>query len=167
MAGAVCGSTGALRGTLAVMRGHAAEGALIDLAVLPPRERQAPMFQLVDRLRRAATHIFDRILIAEPVGTLDGVVHVPAPVILAHIAERSGDAALRRNGVGAGREYLGDAGGLEPRLAAAHHRAQARSAGADHDHVVAMIFDRIDAAVEGRALAIRSAVASHASQLEA
>src|SRR5262249_35019042 len=161
MAGAVGGGTGALRGTLAVMRGHAAEGTLIDLAVLSSRERQAPMFQLVDRLRRAAAHIFDRILIAQPVGTLDGVVHVPAPVILAHVAERSGDAALRRNGVRAGREYLGDAGGLQPRLAAAHHRAQARSAGADDDHVVAMIFDRIGAAVEDRPPALPSAVASH------
>src|SRR6266481_4143089 len=54
MAGAVGGGTGALRDTLAVMGGHAAERALIDLAVLSPRERQAPMFQLVDRLRSAA-----------------------------------------------------------------------------------------------------------------
>src|SRR5262249_58856197 len=53
MAGAVGGGTSALRSTLAVMGGHAPEGALIDLAVLPPRERQTPMFQFVDRLRRA------------------------------------------------------------------------------------------------------------------
>src|SRR5258708_13192357 len=112
MAGAVGGGTGALRDTLAVMGGHAAERALIDLAVLSPRERQAPMFQLVDRLRRAAAHIFDRILIAEPVGTLDGVEHVPAPVILAHIAERSADAPLRPHGVRPGREYLAAPSGL-------------------------------------------------------
>src|SRR5262245_47588904 len=154
MAGAVGGGTGALRGALAVMRGHAAEGALIDLAVLTPRERQTPMFQLVDRLRRAAAHVFDRVLIAEPVGTLDGVVHVPAPVVLAHIAERGGDAALRRDRVRAGRKHLGDAGGLESRLAAADHGAQAGPAGADHDHVVAVIFDRIGTAIDGRSLAI-------------
>ena len=105
MAGAVGGGAGALRGALAVMGGHAAERALIDLAVvLPARERQAPMFELVDRLGRAAAHVFDGVLVAEPVGALDGVVHVPAPVVLAHIAERGGDAALRRDRVRAGRE---------------------------------------------------------------
>ena len=50
VAGAVGGGAGALRGAFAVMRGHAAERPLIDLAVLAPRERQAPMFQFVDRL---------------------------------------------------------------------------------------------------------------------
>ena len=55
------------------------------------------MLQLVDRFRRVAAHIFDGVLVAEPVGTLDGVVHVPAPVVLAHIAKRGGDAALRRD----------------------------------------------------------------------
>ena len=57
VAGAVGGGAGALRGALAVMRGHAAERPLIDLAVfLAARKRQAPMFQLVDRLRRVAAH---------------------------------------------------------------------------------------------------------------
>src|SRR5207237_916658 len=91
------------------------------------------------------------------------------PYIVCSIAwpVRSAAAQVRCAGVRAGREYLGAASGLQPGLAAAHHRAQARSAGADHDHVVAVIFDRIGAAVEGRSLAIRSAVASHASHLEA
>src|SRR6202035_569168 len=70
--------------------------------------------------------VFDRVLVAEPVRTLDGVVHVPAPVVLAHVAERGRDAALRSNGVRAGRKHFGDAGG-----------AQTRSAGADHHHVEA------------------------------
>src|SRR6516162_5467895 len=110
MAGAVGGGASALRGTLAVMGGHAAEGPLINLAVLPARERQTPMFELVDRLRRAAAHVFDRVLVAEPVRPFHGVVHVPTPVVLAHIAERGGDAALRRDRVRAGREHLGDTG---------------------------------------------------------
>ena len=97
--GAVGGGAGALRGALAVMRGHAAERPLVDFAVLTARERQAPMLQFVDRFRRVAAHVFDRVLVAEPVGALDGVVHVPAPVVLAHIAERRRNAALRGNGV--------------------------------------------------------------------
>ena len=90
------------------------------------------MLQLVNRGRRVAAHIFDGVLVAEPVRPLDGVVHVPAPVVLAHIAERGGDAALRRDGVRAGGEDLGDAGGAQAGLAAADHGAQTGAAGAHH-----------------------------------
>src|SRR5262249_6493975 len=82
--------------------GHAAERPLIDAAVLGARERHAPVLELVDRRRRVAAQVLDRVLVAEPVGSLDGVVHVPAPVVLAHVAERGGDPALRGDGVRAG-----------------------------------------------------------------
>src|SRR5262249_4412349 len=99
---------------------------LIDLAVfLAARERQAPVLQLIDGGRRIAAEVLDCILVAEPVGTLDGVVHVPAPIILAHIAERGGDAALPRNRVRTRREDLGDARGAQTRFTAADDRAQA------------------------------------------
>src|SRR5437016_11933476 len=104
MAGTVGGGAGALRGALAVMGGHAAERTLVDFAVLGARERQAPVLELVHRLRRSAAEIFDRVLVAEPVGTLDRVVPVAAPVVLAHVTERGRDAALRRHCVRAGRE---------------------------------------------------------------
>ena len=149
VAGAVGGGAGALRLALAVVQGHAAERALVDLAVLGARERHAPMLELVDRGGRVAHHVFDGVLVAEPVRPLDGVVHVPAPVVRAHVAERGGDAALRRDGMRAGREHLGDAGGAQAGLAAADHGAQARAAGADHDDVVGVIFDRIGFAVGG------------------
>ena len=100
VAGTVGGGTGALGGAFAVMRGHAAERPLIDLAVfLAARERQAPVLKFVHRLRRIAAQILDRILVAEPVGALDRVVHVPAPVVFAHVSECGGDAALCRHGV--------------------------------------------------------------------
>ena len=150
MAGAVGGRAGALRGALAVMRGHAAERPLIDLAVLAPRKRQAPMLQLVNRFRGVTAQIFDRVLVAEPVGALDRVVHVPAPVVFAHIAERSRNAALRRHRVRAGGEDFGDAGGAQARFAAADDRAQAGAAGANDHHVVSVILNRIGAAVDGR-----------------
>src|SRR6185437_2495404 len=105
--------------------GHAAEGPLKDLAVLGAREGHAPMLELVDRLRRVAAEIFDGVLVAEPVRALDRVTHVPAPVVGAHVAERRGDAALRRYGVRAGGEHLGDTGSAQSRLARADHRAQA------------------------------------------
>ncbi len=143
VAGAVGGGAGALRDALAVIGGHAAERALVDLAVLGARKRNTPVLELIHRRRRIAAHIFDGVLIAEPVRPLDGVVHVPAPVVLAHVAERCSNAALGRDGVRAGRKHLADAGGAQPCFAAADHRAQAGAAGPDHDHVVAVIFDRI------------------------
>ena len=151
VAGAIGGGAGALRGALAVMRGHAAERALIDLAVFfPARERQTPMLQLVDRLGRVAAQIFDGVLVTEPVGALYGVVHVPAPVVFAHVAERGGDAALRRDRMRARREHFGDARGPQPRFAAADRGAQPGAAGADDDDIVGVVFDRIGAAIDGR-----------------
>src|SRR5262245_11861092 len=144
------------------MRGHAAERPLIDLAVLAARERQAPVLELVHRRRRVAAHVLDGVLVAEPVGALDGVVHVPAPVVLAHVAERGRDAALRRHRVRAGREYLGDAGGAQPGFAAADHGAQSGAAGPHHHHVVAVILDRIGEAVDRGSAAAVGSVAGHA-----
>ena len=143
VAGAVGGGAGALRDALAEFRRHAAERALIDLALLGARERHAPVVELVDGGGRVAAEIFDRVLIAEPVRALDGVVHVPAPIVRPHVAERGGNAALRRDGVRAGREHLGDASDAQPRLRAADAGAQARAARADHDDVEGVVGDRI------------------------
>ncbi len=50
VAGAIRRGTGAMRGrALAEIRGHAAERALIDLALVRARERQAVVLQLDDR----------------------------------------------------------------------------------------------------------------------
>ena len=92
---------------------------------------------------RLAAHVLDRVLVAEPVRALDGVVHVPAPVVLAHVAERGADASLRRDGVAAGGEELGHAGGGEPLGGDAERRPQARPARADHDDVVLVLDDGV------------------------
>ncbi len=122
VAGAVGGGAGAHGRRLAKLHGHAAEGALQDLALVGAREGHAPMLELVDGLGRAAAEIFDGVLVAEPIAALDRVVHVPAPIVGAHIAERRGDAALRRHGVRAGGKHFGDAGGAQARFAAADAR---------------------------------------------
>ncbi len=149
VAGAVGRGAGALRLALAVVHGHAAERALIDLAVLGARERHAPMLELVDGFRRVTHHVFDRVLVAEPVRPLDGVVHVPAPVVRMHVAERSRNAALRCNRMRAGRKHFGDAGGAQARFRAADYGAQAGTAGADHHDVVGVVLDRIGFTVGG------------------
>ena len=102
VAGPVGGGAGAFGQPLAPLHGVAAKRALIDMAVLGARERHAEMFELDDRRHCILTHVFDRVLVAEPVGALDRVVHVPAPVVLAHIAECRTDAALRRRPCGCG-----------------------------------------------------------------
>ena len=123
--------------------GHAAEGTLVDLAVLGARERHAVVLQLDDGRDGLAAHVLDGVLVAQPVRALDGVVEVVAPVVLAHVAQRGGDAALRRHGVRAGREDLGQAHGLQALGGQAEGRAQAGAAGAHHDHVVLVFGDLV------------------------
>src|SRR6266404_3582099 len=101
------------------------------------------MLELDDCRHRVLAHVFDRVLVAEPVGPLDRVVHVPAPIVLAHIAEGSTDAALGGDGVAAGREYLAETGGLQTGCGHAEGRAQPGTAPADHDDVIAVVVDRI------------------------
>jgi hypothetical protein len=146
VAGAVGRGAGALhRRAFAIFGGVAAERALIDLALLGARERHAVMLELIDRLGRLAGEVFHGVGVAEPVRPLHGVVHVPLPAVGPHIAERRRDAALRRDGVGAGREHLGHAGRAQPLLGHAERGAQAGAAGA-HDHHVIGVIDRIKAA---------------------
>ena len=90
-----------------------------------------------------AAHELDRVLVAEPIGALDGVVEVPAPVVLAHVAEGGAHAALGRHRVAAGRKHLRDARGGEAPGGEAEGRAQPGPAGADDDHVVGMLGERI------------------------
>src|SRR3954453_6015067 len=150
--GAVGGGARTLRGSLAVISGHAAERTLVDLAVVTAREGQSPVLELVNRLGGVAAEILDGILIAQPVRAFHGVVHVPAPVVLAHVAERRSNAALRRHGVRPCGKHLGDARGLKPGLAAADHGSQPRRARADHYTFGAMILDGVSRAVHSRRL---------------
>ena len=152
MAGAVGGSAGALdRRPLAHVLHVAAERALVDRAVVVAAERHAGMFQLDHRGGRLAHHVFDRVLVAEPVGALDGVVHVPRPMVRRIVAQRRGDPALRRDGVRPGREHLRDARSLQPAFGDAHRRAQAGTAGTDDDRVIGMIDDLVGSSHQAEA----------------
>ena len=125
-----------MRLTVTEAGGHAPEGALVDAAIGGAREGDAVMLQFNDGGNGLAAHVLDGVLVAEPVGALDRVVHVPAPVILAHVAQRRADAALRRDSVAAGRKDLGDAGSLESLLGQPQRRPEASSARAYHQDVV-------------------------------
>lgn len=75
--------------------------------------------------------------------TFDGVVHVPLPVVLLHVAEGGVDAALGSDGVAPRREQLGDDGGLEALSDQAEGGAQASSASAHDDGVVRVVDDGV------------------------
>ena len=135
MAGAVGRGTGALRLRAAEVQALAAEGALVDAAVFQARERHAVMLELDHQLRRRAAHVFDRVLVAEIVAALDGVVHVPVPVVRRDVAERGVDAALRRHGVRARGEDLGHDRDMRLALRQLQRRAQPAAPGADDQAV--------------------------------
>src|SRR3981081_4594744 len=98
-----------LRNTLAEVSRHAAERALVDAALLGPGERHPVMLQLDDGRWRFLAHELNRVLVPEPVGALDGVVHVPTPIILTHVPQRCTDAALGSNRMATCWKKLADA----------------------------------------------------------
>ena len=90
-------------------------------------------------IRSLFAHVLDRILIAEPVRALDSVVHVPAPVIRAHVAKGRADSALRSDGMASGREHLGNTGGRKSCLRETKSSAQPGATGANDDDIATVI----------------------------
>ena len=77
-----------------------------------------------------------RVLVDEVVATLDGVEHVPFPVVLFLVAERGADAALGGAGVGASRVQLGQHGALDAVARELERGPQTGAARADDDRLV-------------------------------
>ena len=114
----------------------APNGPLRDPAVLRAREDGAPVLELVDVVGRLVAEDLDRVLVAEVVGALDGVVGVLLGVVLGRVAERRVDPAFGRAGVAARRVELGDDRHVRPGVVSLDRRAHARETGADDEHVV-------------------------------
>ncbi len=136
VAGPVGREAGALDGPLPEFAGVAAEPALVDLALGRPVEGQAHVLELDHRLDRLAGQDLGRVLVDEVVAALDGVEHVPLPVVLLEVAEGGTHAALGGARVGAGRVELGQDGGVDPGLGQLEGRPQAGAAGPDDQGVV-------------------------------
>ena len=91
------------------------------------------MLQLVYGVDGFACQDFRRGLIDQVVAALDGIVHMPLPVIFFLVAERGCHPSLRRSRVGTCRVYLcqhGYAG-----VGKLHGGHQARTTGADDHHI--------------------------------
>jgi hypothetical protein len=136
--GAVGGVTGALDRAFAEVPGVPAKPALVHAAVRRAIERQAHVLELEHRVDSFAGKHLRRVLVDEIVATLDGVEHVPLPVIFLDIPEGRADTALGRAGVRARWVELADDRdiGLAGHLDSRH---QAGAAGADDDRVVAVV----------------------------
>ena len=128
---------------LAVIERLPAERALVDFAVVGSGKRQAVILQLNHGFRRLAAHVLDRVLVAEPVRALDGVVRVPPPVVFGQVPERGVDPALRGDGVRPSREQLRDARRFQAVLGEPDRGAQARPAGAHNHGIVLVVDDRV------------------------
>ena len=136
VAGAVGGGAGAHRhlGAAVVLR-MAAKRTLVDLAVFQAVERHAHVLELDHNLDRPPAHVLDGVLVAQIIGALHRVVHVPVPVVLGRIGERRGDAPLRCHGVRARREDFAEHRHLEIGARELQCRAHPRAARADHDGI--------------------------------
>src|SRR5471030_270903 len=92
------------------------ERPLIDFSVFGAGEGHPRMFQFEDGGDGLPAHILDGILVAEPIGPFDRVVHMPLPTVFAEIAETSCNAALGRDRMTACWKHLCDTGSRQARL---------------------------------------------------
>src|SRR5665811_2241457 len=115
------------------------ERPLIDFSIFGTRKGHPRMFQFEDGGDGLPAHIFDGILVAEPVGPFDRVVHVPLPTVFAEIAETGCNAALGCNRMTACRKYLCDAGSGQACLDGALRGPQTSTAGTNDDDIKRMV----------------------------
>ena len=123
------GVAGAVGGVAGARGGVSAEASLGDAALVVAGKRAAHVLELKDVLGAFAGKDFGGVLVDEVVAALDGVEHVQVPGVLGGVAERGGDAALRRAGVGSQRMDLREdrhvQGGIVGDLQGGAHARQA------------------------------------------
>jgi hypothetical protein len=88
---------GSLRLPLTEVGRHTTEGSLVDLTVCGPRKRNAVVLKFNNGRGSFFAHETNGFLIAKPIGPLHRVVHVPSPIIFAHIGECGTHPTLRRH----------------------------------------------------------------------
>ena len=99
------------------------------------------MLKLDDRIDRLATHVCDRVLVAEPVGTSHRIEHVPAPFVVFDISQSGADATLRGDGVASCGKHLGDTGRVQTGRDHPERRPESGAAGTEDNHVERVVND--------------------------
>lgn len=109
------------------------------LALLGTGEGAAVVLEFDDGGGSLTGHVVDSVLVTKPVGALDGIVHVPSPVVLVHVAKGGVDTTLSSDSVGSGREELGDTGSVEASLGETKGSTETGTAGTDDDGIVLVV----------------------------
>ena len=135
VAGAICRGASALNGLLTKVGGMPAKWPLINRAIRIPVEWHSKVLEFVDHLRRHPAHELDRVLVAEIIRPLNGVEHMPVPVVLAHIAQRSPNPPLRRDGMRAGWKDFGQDRDVETGFGQLQRATHPGPAGPNHHDV--------------------------------
>src|SRR3954469_11052674 len=125
---------GDVRDVRGALHGCAAERAQVHLALLVAVERHPDVLEVQHLFGRLGAHDLDRVLIAEEVRALDGVVGVAAPAVVG--ADGRVDAAGGRDGVRPDRVDLAQDGDGGASIGGRQGGALAREAGADDEDVV-------------------------------
>ena len=166
VAGPVGSGTGALGNAFAEAGGHAAERALVNPAVLGTGEGNSVVFEFHYRGNRLTAHVLDGVLVAQPVGALDGVVHVPRPVVLPHVSQRRAHPSLGGHGVAPGGKELGDARGAQSLRRDAESRPQSGAPGPYHHCIVVVLDDIVGRHQRPTAMRNSEKTAAAASRME-
>ena len=87
MTGTVGNRTCTFYRAFTVFGSMAAERTLVDFATFHTVKRHTHVFQLNYGFRRCAAHKLNRILVAQPVRTFHGIVHMPIPTVFLHITQ--------------------------------------------------------------------------------
>lgn len=109
------------------------------LAILGTRERATVVLKLDNRCGSLAGHVVNSILVSKPVGALDGIVHVPPPVVFVHVTKGSVDTTLCGDSVTPGREKLRYTGSVEAGLGQTEGGAKTGTTGTDNDRIVLVV----------------------------
>ena len=135
MTGSIGGCASALHRFFAEICRVTTKRALVNRAISIAIERHTHVFEFVDRVRRLATHELNGVLITQPVRALDGVIHVPVPVVFAHVAKRSTDAALCCNRVRARGKHFRQDRDRKPGVCKLQRTTHTGTAGTHDDHI--------------------------------
>jgi hypothetical protein len=84
----------------------------------------------------------NRILVAQPVRAFDGIVHVPSPVILVHVSQRSVDAALGCDCMTSRRKEFGYASCVETGFGKAESSTEARTTSTNDNGIVFVVLEQ-------------------------
>ncbi len=129
--------------SLSVLKRLSTKGTLVNLSIFRSGKGHSKGFKLNHRLGSLSAHVVNRILITKPITSLDSVVHVPPPIVLAHVSKSGVNSSLCRNGVGSRWEELGDTGRLESGFTKSHGSSQSTTTGTDDNGIVFVVYHSI------------------------